>query len=105
MHSQITRSNQPQVVDTKRGVRSVSGALISSVIVTFCVNEVETSFLVYTDSLVLLLPRSLFSVKSTSSSGTRLQLKTVDDSSLKYERVCKMLVHLATCGCIHTNLW
>ena len=67
-------------------------------IVTGCVNEVETSFLIATGSLILLLPRSLVGDKSTSSSGTRLQLKTVDGSSLKCERACKILVRLGCMG-------
>ena len=85
----------------RRGVRSVSGALISSVIVTGCVDEMETSFLIDNGSLVSLLPRSLVGDKSTSSSGTRLQLKTVDGSSLKSEGAGKVLVRLAAWVCSH----
>ena len=38
---------------------------------------------------------------SISSSGTRLQLKTVDGSSLKSEGACKVLVRLAAWVCSH----
>ena len=44
------------------GVRSVSGALISSVIVTGCVDEVETSFLIATGFVVSLLPIEVWSM-------------------------------------------
>ena len=81
------------LVCVRAGVRGVSKELVSSVVVKGYLEDVPTSFLIDTGSVMSLIHREL-AIPQSMFVKPGLSLKTVDGSCLNYTEICELPIVL-----------